>query len=820
MSDFNTALDAVDTFDLTPRAARPAGGNVLFSTPSTFPSTSEGFGGGFKAGDAVEYGKPSSRISEGMMDMDVSEEDGCDTLFFLPGVSALTTQKQVCCGVISSGQGIRRFCTIVLETGDDTCGTSSHSVKAKVAANSFFVKTKVKGGSGALMTKTLRVTDMRAQDVSYFLKERNSPSDWETQFDKAKFLKYSGGPTMKSDQREVTEDQKPIVPHYMPTPKRSKTTLESDAPPFTPGSWEPLPSMKEAMEGMQVVRPATDDTPGRKAKNVEAIGNNFDVLQKALPELAESSADSLSELREHFEILARAMQDFERRLGMPEGFGVMSSLTSAFDGMRHLHEVGEERNAKFVQYPYEKLIKQLSELDKQVSTLQTVDRWAEEATVLRKMNHQVMSAVEELRNKTVSRLCEFYHKFTTVGAVTPGDLLSKEVSELRSSVVALESGAQGRPHTQVGFDFHGNQQGSTAQLDSILARLAQAERENARLSSELLTLQASPLGQGGVGVQQQAAPSPTAHLELRLAALESAGDLESVTVGLQTFATVQDCETFLYGSVPHSVLDTYAYDMVSLIYRVGRESAASTAVQREHSAMKAGFLTSGQATLFASFQQALPGPFGVSSGTSNATAWPIPALKDHGTWDRQDGLTGMKSEVSAGMLTAQTAIKAAMARDLMNHPLALIVFDVLITTGLLQWMQFATFISERYMTSLHQIEDPKEAWLFSSEIIKGVFSELHKIRAVAADRTSANHNHKDAARSMWVALQTQRLMGEFITLKFTGHPKLSPYSINHLFRHRVSVKMVEAVSAKITKTENDVRGVVALQAKMKAKYPL
>ena len=67
-----------------------------------------------------------------------------------------------------------------------------------------------------------------------------------------------------------------------------------------------------------------------------------------------------------------------------------------------------------------------------------------------------------------------------------------------------------------------------------------------------------------------------------------------------------------------------------------------------------------------------------------------------------------------------------MARDLMNHPLALIIFDLLVTTGLLQWLQFATFISECYMTSVHQIEDPKEAWLFSSEIIKGVFSELHK----------------------------------------------------------------------------------------------
>ena len=143
----------------------------------------------------------------------------------------------------------------------------------------------------------------------------------------------------------------------------------------------------------------------------------------------------------------------------------------------------------------------------------------------------------DLNNKTVSRLCELYHKLTTPGGITPGDLLSKEVTELSSSVDALEAGGQGRPHTQVGFDFYGNQQGSTAQLDSILARLAQAEQENARLSSVLQTLQASPLqsasaplGQG-VGVQPQAAPYPTACLELRLAALESAGDLESVTLG-------------------------------------------------------------------------------------------------------------------------------------------------------------------------------------------------------------------------------------------------------------------------------------------------
>ena len=151
-------------------------------------------------------------------------------------------------------------------------------MKAKLTANTFFVKTKVKGGSGALSAKTLNMADMRAQDIVYFMKEGHAPADWETKFDKAKFLKYSVGPTMKlkRSKDKLLEDQKPAVPYYyMPTPKRSKTTAELNIPPFTLGSWEPLPKMKQEMEEMQVVRTATDDTPRRKVKNVEAIAQQL-----------------------------------------------------------------------------------------------------------------------------------------------------------------------------------------------------------------------------------------------------------------------------------------------------------------------------------------------------------------------------------------------------------------------------------------------------------------------------------------------------------------------------------------------------------------
>ena len=501
---------------------------------------------------------------------------------------------------------------------------------------------------------------------------------------------------------------------------------------------------------------------------------------------------------------------------------MLASVTSAFDGLRYLHEIGEDRNQKFVKYPYERLVKELRVMDSQLAALQTVDRWTEEATDLRGLIAVVARSVADLRNKTVSGLVKFYHQFTTNGSAVPGDLLSKEVSRLQSAVAVLESGSGiPRPPAQVGFDARGHQLGSSAQLGSILARLAKTEADNALLTRELQALKAAPQAapRAVPQVAPPSAPNPNSafDLEARLTALEAAGDLESVTLGMQTFKNIQDCETFLFQHVPHDVLDAYAYDLVSMIHRIGRDGGA---VQREHTANKAGFKNSGSATLFASFQQALPGPFGVGSATANSSSHPIPALKDFVTWDRQDGMTGLKTEITLGIANAATAILAAMERDCQNHPIANLLFTTMIQNSQLQWHQFAGFLSEKYMTSLHQIEDAKEAWLYTSEILKGVFSELHKIRAVAADRTSSIHNHRDAARSLWVALQTQQIMGEFIALKFTGHPKLSPYSINHLFRHRVAPKSIEALAAKVVKVENDLRSVTTLQQKMKLKYPL
>jgi hypothetical protein len=214
---------------------------------------------------------------------------------------------------------------------------------------------------------------------------------------------------------------------------------------------------------------SASDTPNWKAENIQSIGANFELLRQALPRMIRSSAASVDELREHYERLAKAMGKIDRRVGRSDGFGMMASVTTTFDGLHYLHEVGEERNEKFVKYPYEQIVKDLAKMDQAIATLQTIDRWTDEVTSLRQLNEKLACSVHDLKEKTIASLVNFYRRFTSPGSPTPGDLLTSEMSRLNTAVAQLEAGGRSQPHTQVGFDYFGNQVGSTSQVDNILA---------------------------------------------------------------------------------------------------------------------------------------------------------------------------------------------------------------------------------------------------------------------------------------------------------------------------------------------------------------
>jgi hypothetical protein len=75
---------------------------------------------------------------------------------------------------------------------------------------------------------------------------------------------------------------------------------------------------------------------------------NFEIPARDLKKMMENSAASLENFA--YEKLANAVGKIEAS-GSPDGFGMMASVTSTFDGLRHLHEIGEERHAKFVKHP-------------------------------------------------------------------------------------------------------------------------------------------------------------------------------------------------------------------------------------------------------------------------------------------------------------------------------------------------------------------------------------------------------------------------------------------------------------------------------------
>jgi hypothetical protein len=85
--------------------------------------TSEGFEGGFGGIYAGEDGKSeagSTRLSDGLEGMVLSDQDGRGALF------CFSDSKMVCCGEISSDQGIRRLYTSPCLKGETRCVVLAH----------------------------------------------------------------------------------------------------------------------------------------------------------------------------------------------------------------------------------------------------------------------------------------------------------------------------------------------------------------------------------------------------------------------------------------------------------------------------------------------------------------------------------------------------------------------------------------------------------------------------------------------------------------------------------------------------------------------
>jgi hypothetical protein len=78
----------------------------------------------------------------------------------------------------------------------------------------------------------------------------------------------------------------------------------------------------------------------------------------------------------------------------------------------------------------------------------------------------------------------------------------------------------------------------------------------------------------------------------------------------------------------------------------------------------------------------------------------------------------------------------------------------------------------------------------------------------------------EAARMFWGVLRTHTLLEDFVYHDFQGHPKLATYSIEHLFRDRLSRRVVEGLRTKVAGTKKDLDSTISLVNKLKTKAGL
>jgi hypothetical protein len=274
----------------------------------------------------------------------------------------------------------------------------------------------------------------------------------------------------------------------------------------------------------------------------------------------------------------------------------------------------------------------------------------------------------------------------------------------------------------------------------------------------------------------------------------------------------------LQQKVPAKVLSAYCYDMVSLVHRVPKSGSALSVegiLQRDYTAHKGGFSQVGSAYIYSSMQQAVPGPL------EGASSHPLPGVKLFKDWDGEDGLTGLRSEITRSMDTTVQALMAMLSREFRGHPDALSVFQMMILQGQIHWKAYANFMTNSRNVCFKQCEDEKEAWLYPSEVGRGVFEEALKVRTVGGERSSTEkHTIQDAARMMWGALRCYKIMEKFVLCDFQGHPQLAGYSIGHLFRNRVTLKHVDLMKAKVMGVRKDLDATTSLTNKLKAKHGL
>jgi hypothetical protein len=396
----------------------------------------------------------------------------------------------ICGGVISSGQGVRRFCIQGVVNGTDGCGTGTHRTKADVAARAWHIKVRIRGNVWAgLVNKRLMREDILEEDINIFDQDSHAAGPWMTRFQIARLAKLGA---VDSLQTQADAGIRPEVGLQecgkTPAKRRREGEVEFEESP----SWVDVAAEGTGFEGIRSWGPLTSQEEINRLTQA-----NFDLLRKETIRASGNWIDALMQLRESTKKLLSAQSQAKIRLGTPGAFGARVGVVNAFDGLRHLMELLEDAESKFDSMPYEELVSLTKKLDQSVVAMNASDPWATETSELRQKIDVNKSNLGLLRDRSVGPLVAMHNCHTDKGSSVPGNRLKDAIIKLQSEMVQIQQAVVTRGQTQgigviggaqPGFGFQVPQGGGGSGLSALETRILAAEKKDADLENDLAML--------------------------------------------------------------------------------------------------------------------------------------------------------------------------------------------------------------------------------------------------------------------------------------------------------------------------------------------
>jgi hypothetical protein len=295
-------------------------------------------------------------------------------------------------------------------------------------------------------------------------------------------------------------------------------------------------------------------------------------------------------------------------------------------------------------------------------------------------------------------------------------------------------------------------------------------------------------------------------LEARVLAVEERLKAEKITVGGESFASRSAVAAFmsLYAPGPEAYIYFMDAPMLLSLAFSGDASSSDQVLSFESMSLKAGYKSSEEANVVASFRLELPAFFGKDSKNSLAARdmRVLPAIPTHAQFDSGDGYVGVRHTLDKGIEAAQQTYMEGASLYMKQE--ASFVARQMISESATWLRALSHWMSQTHTDLTNRGADTKDAWQLISHGVRTIFADLHQARV--SGRGPFPPGEKSTS-IVWGALRGLGKMREFSEARFSAHPRLSHILNLHLQNNAVMKVHFEAYKedqdARYKKLEND-----------------